>query len=289
MSQRSITRGENYIYNIFPIPSYIDCNLIQCGWEACTPSYAFGPAARNHYLFHYILQGKGTFSAMDSKGTNHTYTLTSGQGFLICPNQQSMYVADDKNPWEYTWVEFDGLKAKEFLDLAGLDFDNPIYNSDNEVMERILREELLHLAHQGPESMVHLMGHLYLFFDALQKSSVTRKPIKEGNVNNFYVNEAIEFIEKNYHFNITVEDVANFSNLNRSHFSKIFKEIAKSTPQEFLIRYRMGKACEFLADRNLSIADVGQKVGYQHPLRFSRAFKNVHGVSPRQWRYNNIK
>jgi len=288
MSQKSISRGEHFIYNLFPISSFIDCNIIQCGWEACMPSYSFGPAARNHYLFHYILSGKGSFSAINSKGKKHTYSLTKGQGFLICPNQQTMYVADDKIPWEYTWVEFDGLKARDFLDLAGLDFDNLIYNSNGDRMEKVLREELLHLAHHGSENMLYLTGHLYLFLDALQKSSVTRKLLEKGNINSFYVEEAIAYIEKNYHLNITVEDIAAFCNLNRSYFSKIFKSIAKSTPQDFLIRYRMGKACEFLADRNLSIADVGVKVGYQHPLRFSRAFKKVYGASPRKWRYNNV-
>ena len=288
MSQRSISRGEHFIYNLFPVQSFIDCNIIQCGWEACKPSYSFGPAARNHYLFHYILSGKGSFSALDSKGENHTYTLTQGQGFLICPNQQTMYVADEKHPWEYTWVEFDGLKPPEFLNLAGLDFDHSIYYSDDEIMQKVLRDELLYLTNHGAESMLHLTGHLYLFLDALQKSSVNRRPLEKGNVNNFYVEEAIAFIENNYFSNITVEDIAVFCNLNRSYFSKIFKDITKSTPQEFLIHYRMGKACDFLKDRSLSIADIGVKVGYHHPLRFSRAFKNIHGVSPREWRYTNI-
>lgn len=35
------------------------------------------------------------------------------------------------------------------------------------------------------------------------------------------------------------------------------------------------------------IADIGNAVGYPNQLRFSRAFKNVYGVSPRQWRYEN--
>ena len=288
VSQISVSRGENYIYNLFPIQSFIDCNIIQCGWEACKPSYSFGPAARNHYLFHYILSGKGTFSALDSKGVNHTYSLSKGQGFLICPTQQTMYVADKDSPWEYAWVEFDGLKARDFLDLAGLDFNNLIYNSNNEVMEKAMKDELLYLANHGYENMLHLTGHLYLFLDALQKSSVNRKPLEKGNINNFYVEEAIAYIEKNYHHNISIGDIANFCNLSRSHFSKIFKDITRSTPQDFLINYRMGKACEFLSNRNLSVTEVGIKVGYQHPLRFSRAFKSVHKVSPRTWRYNNV-
>ena len=288
MSQRSITRNENFSYNIFPNQSYIDFFIVQCGWEACKPLHSYGPSARNHFLFHYILSGKGTYSAVDSNGVNNYYHLSGGQGFLIWPHQQTMYSADEKDPWEYTWIEFDGLKAQEVLDVAGFNADRLIYESNNPVMQNVLREQLLYMMNHSSESMLHLIGHFYLFMDALHKSSINGKPFEKGNINNFYVEEAISFIENNYFNGITVEDIATYCNLNRSYFSKIFKDITRSTPQDFLIRYRMGKACEFLKDRNMSIAEVGALVGYHHPLRFSRAFKNVHNVSPREWRYNNV-
>ena len=56
------------------------------------------------------------------------------------------------------------------------------------------------------------------------------------------------------------------------------------SPQEFLISYRMTKAAELLKLTTLSVGDIGCAVGYENPLHFSRAFKNVYGVSPREWR-----
>ena len=52
-----------------------------------------------------------------------------------------------------------------------------------------------------------------------------------------------------------------------------------------LIGYRMEKAAELLKLSALSVAEVGRAVGYPNQLHFSRAFKNVHGVSPRAWRH----
>lgn len=46
----------------------------------------------------------------------------------------------------------------------------------------------------------------------------------------------------------------------------------------------MVKATELLKLTTLSIADIGTAVGYGNPLHFSRAFKNIYGVSPREWR-----
>ena len=46
----------------------------------------------------------------------------------------------------------------------------------------------------------------------------------------------------------------------------------------------MTKAAELLKLTTLSIGDIGSAVGYENALHFSRAFKNVYGVSPRTWR-----
>ena len=59
------------------------------------------------------------------------------------------------------------------------------------------------------------------------------------------------------------------------------------SPQEFLIAYRMTKATELLKLTQLSVSDIGNAVGYPNQLHFSRAFKNVYGISPRQWRNEN--
>lgn len=47
--------------------------------------------------------------------TTKTYHLKSGEGFLIFPNQITTYIADKELPWEYVWIEFDGLRAKEAM------------------------------------------------------------------------------------------------------------------------------------------------------------------------------
>ena len=77
-----MTRGnimQNWIFSIFPNQNFVDLGLFQFGWERCAPAHSFGPAARNHYLFHYILSGTGTLMADDSKGVTQTYSIKSMQ------------------------------------------------------------------------------------------------------------------------------------------------------------------------------------------------------------------
>ena len=86
---------------------------------------------------------------------------------------------------------------------------------------------------------------------------------------------------------ITVEEIAESSGLNRSYFGKIFKDSVGKSPQEFLISYRMIKAAELLKLTRYSVGEIGNTVGYPNQLHFSRAFKSVYGVSPRNWRKDN--
>lgn len=110
---------------------------------------------------------------------------------------------------------------------------------------------------------------------------------KNGRLRDFYIKEALTFMEQNFQNDISVEDIAATCGLNRSYFGKIFKEALGKTPQEFLLSYRMIKAAELLKLTSLSIGDISNAVGYANQLHFSRAFKNLYGLPPREWRNQN--
>lgn len=280
---------DNLLFSIFPNNNFIDLSIYQCGWERCSPSHSFGPAARNHYLFHYVLSGSGTLYADDHKGNTQTYQITRGQGFMLFPGQITTYIADLKTPWEYVWVEFDGHIAKETIELAGLTRDTPIYRTHTAEFTKKMEEELLYITSHTTESPLHLIGHLYLFLDYLTRSIDSTKITKADGMRAYYIKEAINFIEQNFSRNITIEDIANCCKLNRSYFGKIFNDTMGKSPQAFLINYRMSKAAELLNTSDLSINEIGISVGYPNQLHFSRAFKKVYGVSPRTYRNDDSK
>lgn len=276
-----------YLFSIFPNEKFIDLGLYQYGWERCTPAHQFGPAARTHYLFHYVISGTGLLMAQDQKGETRNYSINSGQGFLLYPGQISTYIADKTNPWEYTWLEFDGLRVKEALDIAGFSKDQPIYHAVSKEYREIMMNEMLYIANHPDEPPFHLIGHSYLFLDALIRSTSSTRMIKTGKMSDYYIKEAINFVEQNFPYDISIEDIAACCGINRSYLGKIFHDSIGKTPQEFLIHYRMSKATELLKMTKLSIADIGNAVGYPNQLHFSRAFKNIYGVSPKNWRNQN--
>ncbi len=278
---------KNHFHAIFPNDKFLDLRPYQYGWEACAPLHSFGPFIRNHFLFHYIIDGYGTLYSHAVNGDIHEYRLGPNQGFLICPGQINLYTADEEQPWEYVWLEFDGMRAKEFLLKAGLEQNQPIYQPGSMEQGNKLRDHMLYFTENAAKSPLHLVGHLSLFLDELIEFSADRRKADEKKGQDYYIHEAVVYIQQNYQRELTVDEVADFCKLNRNYFSRRFKELTGSTPQEFLIKQRLTSAAELLRITDQPIKNIADQCGYPNQLHFSQAFKKYYGLSPREWRRQN--
>ena len=278
---------ETVSFSVFPNDTFLDLRLYQYGWEECAPLHSFGPFVRNHFLFHYIISGQGMLNSNNAEGKTRYYRLGPGQGFLICPGQINTYCADGTNPWKYVWLEFDGMRVKEFLLKAGLDQDHPVYRPQSIEQGNRLRDHMLYFSEHTTSSSLHLVGHLSLFLDELIEYSADRRENDEKKEHDYYIHEAVVYIQQNYQRELSVDEVANFCKLNRNYFSRRFKELIGSTPQEFLIRQRLTSAAELLRLTDLPIKNIADQCGYTNQLHFSQAFKKYYGLPPREWRRQN--
>lgn len=262
---------------------YFDLTLYQYGYEQCRPYHTFGPGIRNHFLIHCILSGTGMYRT-SFRGNDAEYRLRAGQAFLIEPGKLVHYDADGEDPWEYMWLEFDGMKAKEYLNQAGLSQNSPIYRPVDEQGKEMCFHYLKQVIEQPELLPCEVMGYVNLFFGSLIRSSASAKKTVKNNIQDFYIQSTVDFIENHYMEEITVEDLASNLHLNRSYFSKLFKKITSKNPQEFLIQYRMNKACELLRSTDLPITQISRLVGYANPFHFTRAFKALYQQPPLEWR-----
>ena len=278
---------EDYSFSVFPNENFLDLRLYQYGWERCAPLHSFGPYVRNHYLFHYVISGQGRLDATDASGVRRDYRLGPDQGFLICPGQISTYVADKDQPWKYVWLEFDGLRVPEYMESAGLDSSQAIYRPQSAAEGQKMRDIMLYMADHSDASPLHLTGLLFLFVDLLIRSSSTRRALRGVQLKDFYIQEAINYMEHNYQRELSVEELADVCKLNRSYFSKLFRDSMGCPPQEFLIRLRLAKAADLMKGTGNSIGAIAARCGYPNQLHFSRAFRKRYGLSPREWRVQN--
>ena len=124
--------------------------------------YFFGPVARDHFIIHFILSGKGTFRC----GKN-LYTLEAGDAFLICPDHVAYYEADMEDPWHYIWVGFNGVKVPKIIHSAGLSYDNPIFYYDTDNFFKDTIKKMASFTKLSLETDLSRLSYLYLLLSKL--------------------------------------------------------------------------------------------------------------------------
>jgi AraC-like DNA-binding protein len=188
------------------------------------------------------------------------------------------------------WIEFDGMRARGLMDIAGLTGKNPVFTAKFTEYLPEIKEHMYYILNHEDEDTVCLIGHLYLFLHALIRS-VNEKGYRpqRNKLVDFYMREATAFIDNNYEKDISVQDIARNCGLDRSYFGKIFKEAMGYTPQEFLLSFRISKAQDLLKNSPMSVGEISHAVGYENQLHFSRAFAKFCGMSPTAWRKSNVR
>ncbi|GMQ59288.1 hypothetical protein AN1V17_36850 [Vallitalea sediminicola] len=96
--------------------------------------------------------------------------------------------------------------------------------------------------------------------------------------------KAKQFIEKHYMERITFKNVCEHVHLSEAYFSKIFAKDLNLTFTEYLTKKRIEKAKLLLSDTDMKIYEICYSVGYANVEHFSRTFKKIVGMSPKQYK-----
>ena len=250
---------------------------INHGEEQCKPNHYWGAGVRANYLIHYVISGTGVYYVGANK-----FTLKQGQIFVIFPGSIVKYQADSKNPWRYTWIEFSGTEASEVFTKLGITYHNPVYTVANStallsVLRSMPTERNANLCEN-----FNFSAKLYEFMSILAEETNN-----DEKTENLYLTTATRYIKAHYTEDVTVAQIAEYIGISRKYLFAIFKNALNVSPKDYIIDYRVKKACEFLKDKTLPIGNVAYSVGYKDPLTFSKMFKLKTGVSPTEYREKN--
>lgn len=124
-----------------------------------------------------------------------------------------------------------------------------------------------------------------LLFQEAEKGSLT-DVVLPANSRKKKLFEAQKILVENYASPPTIAELARLTGLNRSALSAEFKDLFGVTIFKFCQDYRLNQARERLLSSELSIAQVAESVGYDHPTNFSSAFKKRYGILPKKIRSN---
>lgn len=272
--------GELEDYRLFYPESnrFPELSLRHCGYEKCEPGHSFGPAVRGTYLIHVILEGSGSFMV-----NQQTYRLGKGDGFLILPELQTFYKADEKDPWTYCWIAFEGTAAEEVVHDMGLGRESPVFHSSRpQEIQEIVRDMFLN--REMSRAMQYLnQSLLYRCFSILLDDIEVTIGSPTGR--NKIVSEAVQYIEDCYSDpSVKVAQIAKNVNVERGYLYSLFMKYLGLSPQEYLLKFRLTKATDLLDHTDLPIDKISGNCGYQDPVTFSKAFRKMFGMPPGKYR-----
>lgn len=95
------------------------------------------------------------------------------------------------------------------------------------------------------------------------------------------INQALDYIHKNYAREITLEQLLEITNLEKNYFIRLFKNSMNITPYQYIKKYRFNIALSLLKHK-CSLNEAAQAIGYADAVSFSHAFKKIYGISPSQ-------
>ena len=100
-----------------------------------------------------------------------------------------------------------------------------------------------------------------------------------------------EYIQKNYSNKITLEEVSQLASMSPVSFNRFIKRRTNKTFVNYLNDIRIGYAARNLVEKDLSVAEVAYKSGFNNIANFNRVFKSVKGTTPSSYReeFNGIK
>lgn len=241
---------------------YPGFNPTQVGHQACTAGWGFGPAARPYWLLHYVHHGKGFLRL---NGAIHT--VGKGDIFVIPAYAEAYYCADKQEPWEYSWI---GFLAEEIPEDA---LSQSVIHCPT--AGRIFND-MCRCGHMGNGKNAYLCSRIWELLAMIIDG-------RDDSTPSDHITKAISYMHAQYDQGITVTDVVNHINLERTYFASLFKKRMGTSPITYLTTLRLNQAAQLIRHYGKSPTVAALSVGYGDYSHFSKAFKQRFGCSPRQY------
>ena len=209
---------------------------------------------------------------MDGK----TYKIQPGNAFLIKTGVYCKTIASATNPWSYRWIGFDGVDANKIFSFLGID-ENPVFNFTEPAKVYECFDSLIEVYGIDGNNFKTLSKMYEIFSYIVPNKDNTNK---KNNI----LNDAIEYIEKNYMNEITVEDIASEANVSRSQLYRTFISNIGISPNNYLVTYRINRAAELLRLTDFSISTITTRCGFNDTSYFHQQFKKKYQRSPKEFR-----
>jgi two-component system, response regulator YesN len=135
-----------------------------------------------------------------------------------------------------------------------------------------------------PHQQLQTMSQMIAFFASYLSEIGSRIALLERQEEKRCIRIAREFMHQNYHAPLTLSEVAGVAALSPKYFSRLFAQQVGESYVRHLNRIRVEKAKEQLRHREIRVADVALRCGFESIPHFNRVFRSLEKMSPTDFR-----
>jgi len=234
-----------------------------------------------------------------------TYTLTPHHLYLIPAYTMHSCVCDSRFSHYYIHIYEDLQSETSILE----EWDYPVevnaYNTDLELVKRLcFINPFLKLPQSDPDvydnhktlvsnlqlnqrrpfcDKVESRGIIFILMSRFLKYATPKTEVKDDRIH-----QIITYIRKNLGQHLDIDMLANKCCMSKDHFIRVFKNAMGLTPNVYVTTKKMERAELMLVTTNLPVKQVADEMGYEDYSYFNRLFKKSTGMTPQQYRKENL-
>ena len=255
-------------------------HVVRMGQEDCKPDKKKITWPTKVYSLHFIREGRGVLKYGDSE-----VNLKAGMCFVLYSDTVVEYYPDRNDPWSYLWIDIDGEGIEKLLAKSGFSPNRPYrkFPMDKHFVYELNRLSEIHSVRSATDICV-VAQVFKLLSELIYSKQDEGRTQRDASARIFRVRDCIDYINNNYHSDMSLEDIAKANNISVSYMMSVWKKEVGMTPMEYLHNYRISMACKYLRETDMKIKQVAMRVGYQDEKYFARVFMKHKSITPSEYR-----
>ncbi len=277
-------QSEMVHYNFEDYPIYIQKSLLSSyynfeapvHWHSDLELLAVLKGDMNYYINGEIItigQGDGVF--INSKQLHRGFSKTKDECEFICVLVHPLLLCVTQ-AMEQKYVL--PLLKDENIPYVKLSAD---VQWKKEVLGLIL--DMYHERESETAPLTLAASFLKIWSLIYEKSDISIS-VEKKNGDFTILKNMIGYIQKNYYRKITLDDIAKSGAVGQSKCCKLFAKYIGTTPNTYLIRYRLHQSFWYLKNTDMTIIEVAQTVGFSGSSYYAEIFRKWYNKSPSEYR-----
>lgn len=235
-------------------------------------------AEYRHSAVEIALPLRGSLTAVCSHGD---FLLNQNDMILIPADEPHKFCSDG----EYIVIQCDdtALSGNPALSALMPALSEPFVIGAENVPHGLIGEIRALYESSSPASETHVYIKLLELLAVIAESrSVSEEPHTEKNSAKLRL--ALNYIDKNYMYDISLDELANASGYSKFHFSRLFRKFSGMSLSDYLNRRRIREAALLLEKTDMTVTDAAMKSGFSSITTFNRVFKSIQGCTPSEFK-----